>query len=305
MPLYAFDGTWNAEKTDDLRTIPLEAGAATNVVKFRNAYDRPDTCYVEGVGAGVGLIGRILDGAFVAGGGRRIDEALAHLIARWEAGAREIDVVGCSRGAALALAFARRVCRLDRLRDGRGRPPRIRFLGLFDVVPCFGVPVDLSGPRVEEYNVGYRVALPPNVEYGFHAMALDERRRAFRLTRVGGAYEVWFRGAHADVGGGNENLGLNAIALGWMLRKAAACGLPIADEALRRAALAAASTTRPLFSFDRAGAAFRTVHATDRVHYTVSGRAADTDLNHPPAGCPREDPVAELVPVRSPLFDAT
>ena len=51
-----------------------------------------------------------------------------------------------------------------------------------------------------------------------HAMALDERRQSFSVTRIKGAYEVWFRGAHSDVGGGNGNAGLNAIAAAWMLR---------------------------------------------------------------------------------------
>lgn len=40
------------------------------------------------------------------------------------------------------------------------------------------------------------------------------------VTRLSGASEVWFAGVHADVGGGNGNLGLNDIALRWMALKA-------------------------------------------------------------------------------------
>jgi len=48
----------------------------------------------------------------------------------------------------------------------------------------------------------------------------DEARQAFRPTRVRGGYEVWFRGVHSDVGGGNGNFGLNWIALNWMYENA-------------------------------------------------------------------------------------
>ena len=61
-------------------------------------------------------------------------------------------------------------------------------------------------------------------------MALDERRPSFLPTRLPGAHEVWFRGVHSDVGGGNTNRGLNDIALKWMLSKAKGASLPIADE---------------------------------------------------------------------------
>lgn len=63
-------------------------------------------------------------------------------------------------------------------------------------------------------------------------MAMDERRQTFRVTRVLNGYEVWFRGVHSDVGGGNGNVGLSSVALCWMLRKAQAAGLPIKDAAI-------------------------------------------------------------------------
>ncbi|MBA3543073.1 MAG: DUF2235 domain-containing protein [Chthoniobacterales bacterium] len=42
--------------------------------------------------------------------------------------------------------------------------------------------------------------------------------------------EWWFRGVHSDVGGGNGNVARGNIALCWMLRQAAECGLPIDIE---------------------------------------------------------------------------
>jgi hypothetical protein len=64
-------------------------------------------------------------------------------------------------------------------------------------------------------------------------MAMDERREAFRITLLRNAYQVWFRGVHSDVGGGNRNLGLSCIALRWMLRKAKAAGLPIDEVSIK------------------------------------------------------------------------
>jgi hypothetical protein len=67
-------------------------------------------------------------------------------------------------------------------------------------------------------------------------MALDERRETFRVTRLNAGNtnprieEVWFRGVHSDVGGGNGNILRNNIALHWMLEKAHACDLPVTKE---------------------------------------------------------------------------
>ena len=56
-----------------------------------------------------------------------------------------------------------------------------------------------------------------NVKCCRHAMAMDESRALFPLARLcdkDGQHddrlvELWFRGVHSDVGGGNGNRGLN------------------------------------------------------------------------------------------------
>lgn len=299
MPLYAFNGTWNSEKTEDLQTSVRESDVNTNVVRFRDAYDRGDTFYVNGVGTRVGWVGRAIGGAFGGGGQARLKEALDHLRGRLSAGERDIDIVGFSRGAALALAFANRIAK--EVRDSRGGTAPIRFLGLFDVVGSFGLPFNLGPLRFQEYNVGYQLNLPPNVEYCFHAMALDERRQTFRVTRVRGAYEVWFRGAHSDIGGGNGNLGLNGIACSWLLRKAYAAGLPIREDAILAAAALSNPAARPQWTtFDPIKNRFRPVEAGDRIHDSIAGN--DDDLDNPPAACPRETQLTELQVTRSALF---
>jgi uncharacterized protein (DUF2235 family) len=99
------------------------------------------------------------------------------------------------------------------------RRARIKFLGVWDTVASVIVP---RGDRV----VPQLLTLPytrknPSVEIFRHAMAIDERRRMFRLNRwiddqsyVVSPFsdppraapqdikQVWFAGVHADIGGG-------------------------------------------------------------------------------------------------------
>ena len=71
-------------------------------------------------------------------------------------------------------------------------------------------------------------------------MALDERRLLFPLTRLVGPgnpagtrlLDIWFRGVHSDVGGGNGNAGLNWISLNWMFENARREGLPLSPTSI-------------------------------------------------------------------------
>src|SRR5207249_1308755 len=126
-----------------------------------------------------------------------------------------------------------------------------------------------------------------NLQYCFHALALDERRPSFLPTRLRGANEVWFRGVHSDVGGGNKNRGLNDIALKWMMSKAKAAGLPITDADI--GALNPVPMTAP-HPEHKLPLQIRPISAIDRCHYTVSPMA---DWATPPNTCPVETPADE------------
>ena len=269
MAIYAFDGTWNSDKSGEDRQVEN-----TNVVRFYEAYHRrsgTDDFYVAGVGTRCGAIGAFVGGAFGLGEQPRLDEAYDHLCRVWAAGDRVIDVIGFSRGAATTLDF----CHLVQARGIR-KPgaddvvepePQIRFLGVWDVVGAFGLAC-LGNVALD---FGHHLSLPKSrLRYCFHALALDERRPSFLPTRLDGAYEVWFRGVHSDIGGGNKNLGLNDVTLKWMMSKAKAAGLPIADADI--AALKPDPTRDPnpaaKLPFD-----IRLVSAVDRRHYTAGPRA--------------------------------
>ena len=113
-------------------------------------------------------------------------------------------------------------------------------------------------------------------------MALDERRPSFLPTRLPGAYEVWFRGVHSDVGGGNGNVGLNDVALKWMLSKAKAAALPIAGEDIAALHPDPAGIPHP---DKKLPLSVRLIGAVDRRHYDVSPLDGWTN---PPATCPVE-----------------
>lgn len=189
-------------------------------------------------------------------------------------GDRTIDIIGFSRGAALALHFANKVYNEGPIAPGQTGPPSLRFLGLWDVVASFGIP---GNP----INLGWDLGLPKNVKACVHALALDERRGNFRPTRVEGAHEVWFRGVHSDIGGGNGNTLLSNISLRWMMRRASQVGVPLDLSKLPLdGSIDVTAAIRPS-RLDPIKDPYRSCQQTDRRHYTVSDRA---DCNNPPAG---------------------
>ena len=283
MALYAFDGTWNSAKEGE---DPQYANS--NVVRFYRAYHQrsaTDDFYVAGVGTRFDLLGKVAGGVFGMGELPRIDEAYVHLCEAWAARDRAIDVVGFSRGAATTLDFCHRIQAEGIRRPGSDevveRHPEIRFLGVWDVVAAFG----LANLGNTELNLGHHLAIPSSgLRYCFHAMALDERRLSFLPTRLHGACEVWFRGVHSDVGGGNGNRGLNDITLKWMLSKAKAAGLPIAGDDID--VLRPDPTAVPRFD-PSLPLRVRLISALDRRHYSVLPSPQGTN---PPGTCPVETP---------------
>jgi glutathione S-transferase len=108
----------------------------------------------------------------------------------------------------------------------------IRSVGVWDTVGSLGIPVYAGDMRFDLFRFA-DTTLSAKVANGFHAMAIDEQRLDFPVTRWDarqGVTQVWFIGAHGDVGGGyssNEGL-LSDITLGWMMQKLAGVGVKFA-----------------------------------------------------------------------------
>ncbi|WFU62677.1 DUF2235 domain-containing protein [Bradyrhizobium brasilense] len=112
---------------------------------------------------------------------------------------------------------------------------RVALLGVFDTVGALGVP--LSAFRVanrDKYEF-HDVELSAITDVNLHALAIDEHRPAFeaavwRKSKFKNfstkTEQVWFAGAHGDVGGGyiNEDTGertdaLDDISFDWMIKR--------------------------------------------------------------------------------------
>ena len=288
MALYAFDGTWNEAKDNEDPNHPN-----TNVFRFYQAYKKTSGTkdyYLAGVGTRFKAIGKVLGGVFGLGELPRLDEAYDQLCKNWAAGDQIIDITGFSRGAATTIDF----CNLVQSRGIRTpgsstvvEPnPKIRFIGVWDTVASFGFA--LLGNQAA--NFGHHLSLPKtNVDYCFHALAIDERRPSFLPIRLNGACEVWFRGVHSDIGGGNGNTALNDVTLKWMMLKAKAAGLPITDADIPNVPVPVTAIPKPDVKLP---IPIRLVGAVDRRHYSISPL---DDWTNPPATCPVESAADETV----------
>jgi uncharacterized protein (DUF2235 family) len=124
-----------------------------------------------------------------------------------------------------------------------GKPITIHFVGVWDTVASVIV------PRLEQLSLSLQTLrvtrTNPSVRMFRQAMAIDERRRMFRLIRwtapqtfrpnpfnrkfdvAQDIRQVWFAGVHADIGGGyaEKESGLSKYPLAWLIEEAAAAGL--------------------------------------------------------------------------------
>ena len=113
-----------------------------------------------------------------------------------------------------------------------GKPPIIKCVAVWDTVGSYGVPTGYGfggiARRLTSWTRGFHDnEIGPHIEYGLHAMAIDERRRAFTATawvnKPGedrqNVEQVWFAGAHSNVGGGYKQAGLSDHALIWMIAR--------------------------------------------------------------------------------------
>jgi|AntDeeMinimDraft_5_1070356.scaffolds.fasta_scaffold02194_6 uncharacterized protein (DUF2235 family) len=111
-----------------------------------------------------------------------------------------------------------------------GRQCPVHFIGVWDTVASLGY--------LYRNRRFFNARLGEDVTHAYHALAIDERRPKFEPLpwEEGRAHDhqtiqqVWFPGAHADVGGGYAERGLAEISLQWMLDRARAAGLESDDS---------------------------------------------------------------------------
>jgi RHS repeat-associated protein len=298
--LFAFDGTRNDESV------------GSNVWKLSQAYRDGPVYYHRGPGNSLYLDWNALT---AADAGRILDTQWQHLLNAIEqhnnqAQALTIDIVGFSRGAALARDFGNRINRQspggyfsldDPLRGVLDACVDLRFMGLFDTVAQFGI----AGAN----NSSYDLSIAPVWTWVAHAVALQERRWLFPLSSAAdlqsnNVIEAPFIGAHADIGGGQLPANdtdsppapagdLGDITLAWMAWQAKAAGVMFELQADDR------SSQSPLLHDERSALA-RRLQNGDRGVLGSHGNTLNTYQNdHPYLGqAPRS--ATEALIVREP-----
>lgn len=131
--------------------------------------------------------------------------------------------------------------------DKTERPvDHIAFLGLWDTVAAYGLPIDEMARGISRYL--WPLELPdrqlhPAVRKACHALSLDDERTTFhpllwdesaetvatgpRDTRSERISQVWFAGVHSNVGGGYPDDSLAHVSLTWILSEARRRGVTL------------------------------------------------------------------------------
>jgi uncharacterized protein (DUF2235 family) len=205
---------------------------------------------------------------------------------------------------------------VDRTPDGQALEAwqvPITFIGVWDTVDAVGFPVPGVAELVNE--TFYRFKFPdhhlgPTVQRARHALAVDDERGTFHPLLWNEQREtspatpprieqVWFSGAHSNVGGGYPKQGMSLVALEWMMAEA------------EQVTLRFSATDRKLYQerqnvydklYDsRGGTGFfyryqprdiaklcRDNHVTPKVHASAVERVLDAPQGYAPANIPRD-----------------
>jgi hypothetical protein len=114
----------------------------------------------------------------------------------------------------------------------------IHFIGVWDTVAALGLP-GRSRKYSAPFTEYHQTELPSNITHARHALALHELREPFEpllwmgpSPRATSLKQVWFPGAHGDVGGGYKKTDWSNEALRWMAVEAGVLGLNLCNARL-------------------------------------------------------------------------
>jgi uncharacterized protein (DUF2235 family) len=176
----------------------------------------------------------------------------------------------------------------------------IHFIGVWDTVDAYGLPVEELTIAVDKLVWPMRFTdtrLLREVHHARHALSLDDERRTFfpvlwdelaEGTQIDRdrLQQVWFPGAHADVGGGYADDGLSFVPLCWMIDEATEKGLRFAPCIVENFIALAAPTGRIYDSRSGFGALWR-----------YKPRDVADLMNRPDRDKPRSDEADKITPV--------
>ena len=275
------DGTWNrADQEKEDVPCPTNVLKIAYRIAKRDGATLQITYYDQGVGTG-NVVDRYSGGAFGEGLEDNILDGYRFLVANYEEGDQIfLFGFSRGAYTARSLAGMMRKCgilRRDAVRSYRAAinlyhesdvgpqdPPAVKFrkehsvvgeqsieiqcIGVWDTVGSLGIPLrGLRGLTRGKYQF-HDTALSGSVKYAFHALAIDEHRAPFEPTLWDfipkppqKVEQVWFCGAHSDVGGGYPETGLSDYALQWMMDRVTGAGLVFDNTVVQALPLKASS----------------------------------------------------------------
>jgi uncharacterized protein (DUF2235 family) len=246
--LIFMDGTWNDENGKQ------GSGLVTNVVKLYKSLqdDSPQQIsrYFRGIGNDddYNFWGNYIGGGTGKDEKRIRDEAYAMIAREYQMGDR-IHIFGFSRGAASARMLANQIYKEgvpenikviwetaanrttrnieDRfvryISSGKRFGVDVEFLGVWDTVGAFGIPINILGIPLQRWNLFKDMHVAENVKKAVHCVCMDETRDAYVPTlmnyKPGVVEEIWFPGVHSDIGGSYKEDALGKISLKFMVER--------------------------------------------------------------------------------------
>lgn len=259
------DGTWNRPEQDLSKDVPTNVLRLARAIQPAGRDGRPQQVFYDwGVGS---YHDRVVGGATGRGLHKNIMDDYRYIVQNYSPG-DELFLFGFSRGAYTVRSLCGLInnCGILQRPDARliqsafdlykdpspackpsgsasvefrrahSHPSvEVKFVGVWDTVGAMGIPISFLG-LFEDKDEFYDTKIGGNVRIARHALAIDELRRDFEPTvwlrrpRLD-LKQVWFCGAHTDVGGGyprdQDGTLLSDLPLSWMMRQADKAGLTL------------------------------------------------------------------------------
>jgi type VI secretion system (T6SS) phospholipase Tle1-like effector len=152
----------------------------------------------------------------------------------------------------------------------------IEFLGLWDTVDAYGLPIEEFKTGIDRYVWPLALMdrqLDGGIKKACHALSIDDTRKTFhpllwdetnephssdaRYTDEERLTQVWFVGVHSNVGGGYPDDGLSFVSLRWMMHEASKKELIFKSGALKEVDASATLFGRLYHSRAGVGAYYR------------------------------------------------
>jgi uncharacterized protein (DUF2235 family) len=257
------DGTWNRPEKDLKQDFPSNVLRLARAIKPTDIDGMPQQVFYDwGVGS---YYEPILGGATGKGVHKNIMDDYRYIVQNYSPG-DEIYLFGFSRGAYTIRSLCGLINNCGILKrpeasliqkafdlykkPGRVNSPSgdnsvefrhehshpdktVHFVGVWDTVGAMGIPLSFLG-LFDDKDEFYDTEIGSNVRVARHAMAIDEHRSDFEPTVWNekpsmDMVQVWFPGAHSNVGGSYkpdpDGALLSDNALDWMIKEAAMHGL--------------------------------------------------------------------------------